>query len=258
MTIPAHFPSYLIRIFVLTGLILSLIHIPVTSASAITCSREGNFYNGYIYNGPTRFQGIGADVTWRRGEICEGGGATYNKFNTSWVLLAGSTYVGGYSQVGTIRFYGGSTYFFSEFDNDGVGGFSRTVNQGNGPVAVGGTNHAWVQYVPQCSCLRNNIDVSIQSATNFNPYVAWSTPFDLSWSSETSYRETYSPGTPTGETRFARMQVQWESDHGFRDISSANFFQSNISARSTFNQPYYQQVPLSYSTRTFYAYSSGP
>ncbi len=119
-------------------------------------------------------------------------------------MLAGDTSSCEYAQAGFVRVYNTKDWFFAQEDDCGTAttmfGSQPTYNQ---------THQYWVQWIPSCSCLRQNVDTTIFQSTPFNPKTAWKSPFENQWLGETHYRASDMPGNPTERyTSYTEMQVQ--------------------------------------------------
>lgn len=186
------------------------IAVPQAAAALHTCTATSSHYFDGFLTRTTSVIGTSAHIVNRLGLVCTT--TTNSNISTSvnrdsaWSMLAGDSSCD-YAQAGFVRVYDTDDYFFAQSDDcgtvDTTFGASPTFNQ---------THQYWVQWVPSCSCLRQNVDVTIFQSTPWNPKSVWSRPFSNQWLGEVHYKASDIPGNPTeGFTSYTSMQVQKSS-----------------------------------------------
>lgn len=80
-------------------------------------------------------------------------------------------------------------------------------------------------------CIEMTVNGVHMKETNFNPFVAWTTPFMTAWDGETTYLESDVPGVSTAKAHFSNMQVQRYTDDLWQTSLPALFTSSPTSSR---------------------------
>lgn len=180
------------------------------------CGTNQQFLDGFAsFDSPNRVEGVRANLTARRGALCDTDQRPDFNFSTSWVLLVGGNGSSGYAQSGYFARYGQPLRYFAEYDADGVGVGANFVRVFDAEVPLGSVHTPWVQYVSGSYNLRLNYDTTILLITPFNPFVNWPQPFSPQFLGETRYQESDMPGTVGARAAYRTVQVQRFDNNSF-------------------------------------------
>jgi hypothetical protein len=228
------------------SLLLPATWIPQVPATAVACvsGSASNYFSGFQtesrLSGQPTYEGSSASIYARTQSICDTG--AYD-FNTTWSMIAPNSSSGivGHVQVGFFRNLGTCTYFFTEYQESASDTFHRTIHTSYGCIPEGHVNKMWNQYYPSTGLERMNVDTTNMATTPFGIYSAWTQPFDVVFSGETTNLATNVPGTTSVPVTINNMMVQRYTD---------DVFTSSIPSPSSWggNYPYpcrYSLSPMS-------------
>jgi hypothetical protein len=159
---------------------------PAAHAAIVICQGSTYLFDGF-YSDPnpqTGIEGVSGDIRIENGQLCVMGSGYYNT-TSEWVMIE-SPHAGGLAQVGVWRTYNmpyssGPQYFYE----GGATNAGSPVGWHNGTPA-GVTHRFWVDWVQNgcpsglASCFSFNVDTTRIGMSQFDPYVAWGSPNNLS------------------------------------------------------------------------------
>jgi hypothetical protein len=178
-----------------------------------SCSTAGGF-NGYTSTGGA-FEGVSTTLqTLQPSAFCTPASGNFN-FSTAWVMMQPGTYGANlYAQSGIfLTAPSGYARIFAEWNNGSpASDYHRTF----GPDQSGGSSHNYRVVYDTGGWFDLEYDSgTVIAFTNFNPKVAWNTPFSENWSSESVYQNTGIPGRSTSPEKYYHMSVQYTSNNAF-------------------------------------------
>lgn len=165
----------------------------------------GNYFAGY--GAPTTQQphvdGSYAVITTQNGPVCTNGPHDSSNFTSEWSMVSSGNRAG-WAQVGYMKRYGGSTYYFGQL-NSGAHMWSRV---GRSPLGIGSAHYYYNKHVTACRCIYEIIDRTAWMSSTWDPLTAWPQPIVPSFSGETSYRESNVAGTSSAPTMYTNLGEQ--------------------------------------------------
>lgn len=167
------------------------------SAFAAACSGSGNYFDGLQDNDYTNtyVEGSSANFTVRGTTKCTGGTNTYE---TSWANVAAPNSNFSYAQVG---YWNAPTGVLQAFAQDSYSDSGSCLagcvatSVGTTSITNGSTYHFWVQFVPGCTCYKENVNTTTVQQSTFNPLLKWNLPFRPSFKDEVLYATDNQFGT---------------------------------------------------------------
>jgi hypothetical protein len=186
----------------------TLLWLPGTAQAATACGTYygGGRYDGYSAPAVADIEGVYAKIVTHTPALCPQNPGISNSV-TATVSLgdSGGSYPR-YAQAGYWRQTPtGSLRFYSQWNAGDGAGYVATVGS---TVGVGTTNAYTVKWIASCSCLGLYANAAQLDSTPFNPFSAWSYPFDAHFFGSATYDQSDMPGTSSAKTRFSMIQVQ--------------------------------------------------
>ncbi len=197
----------------------------LASAEVYTCDTPSGSYFDGSYTSTSSVVGTAADIVNRQGAVCDTD-TSQNNVSASWSMIAGNAGSCQYAQAGFVRWYASPDYFFAQ-DNDCGGMVDTTFGASPG---YGQTHHYWAQWDSSCSCIHENVGVTIFQSTPWNPYSVWNEPFSNQWLGETHHLASDMPGNPSvGYNTYTQMQVQQSGSGSWTNtLPATSYANSNI------------------------------
>lgn len=186
-----------------------------------TCGTPSNYHVGWVDTNNSLVEGTYAVIATRYASTCLTD-TTNNNFTNQYSMIVSGNYAG-WAQVGYMRWYGSSTYYFSQL----VSGHSIDTKTGTSPLAMGSTHYYYNKWVVTCLCMEEIIDRTLWASSTWNPWTAWPTPFYPQYTGETRYLESDVSGTSSAPASYTNLGQQDNSTNNWElvpcgELTSAN------------------------------------
>lgn len=177
-----------------------------SSAAAATCGAHSNYFDGFTHNNASgyRFEGASTYLVVRASLLCSTDTNHVSNFSNSWSMIAGGGSGCEWAQSGFESGYGQPSKHFAQ-----IAGSCSKLTTVYGSAIYSGEKHAYRSlYSASCRCIKSTVDASTFIVSNFNPYVAWTYPFQPQFEGETAYLASNMPGGPSLQTAFSALGAQ--------------------------------------------------
>ena len=165
----------------------------------------GNYFAGYGI--PTTQQlhvdGSYAVITTQNGAVCTNGPHDRTNFTSEWSMVSSGNRAG-WAQVGYIKWYGSSTYYFGQL-NSGAHLWTRF---GRSPLGIGSAHYYYNKHVASCRCIYEIIDRTAWMSSTWDPLTAWPQPIVPSFFGEAAFLESNVAGTSSAPTMYTNLGQQ--------------------------------------------------
>jgi hypothetical protein len=207
-------------------------------AAQSTCSGSAGL-DTWSTTGETDYEGISANISVRKGLVCDSVGDSTNYTNARVGMYSGGSNPGqafsGYTRWANLTTIPAKAWY----QRDASDSLHQIIDGTFNNLTQGSTYHFWVQYQNTSSRLRMNINTHVIAETTWDPFLYWTLGWLQVFGGDARYLQSDVPGLSSAKAHYSSMEVQllndtWTSSFSapVSSVSTTRWTHSSISGNA--------------------------